>query len=152
MKVHYATALDWFIICSFLYCMASILEFAGVHYFTKVGSGETFGTNDPLEEEEEEFVDDYDGDNDWEDLEDWNNSSLPVSVINSGCPPPPPTPPRRLSARNNLYGLNGSLSDSTESLPVLDKVVSCQKRRITSQHFILLTDEPTLTSHSSWFE
>ena len=36
-KVHYATALDWFIICSFLYCMASILEFAGVHYFTKVG-------------------------------------------------------------------------------------------------------------------
>ena len=36
-KVQYATALDWFIICSFLYCMASILEFAGVHYFTKVG-------------------------------------------------------------------------------------------------------------------
>ena len=35
-QVHYATALDWFIICSFLYCMASILEFAGVHYFTKV--------------------------------------------------------------------------------------------------------------------
>ena len=35
-KVHYATALDWFIICSFLYCLASILEFAGVHYFTKV--------------------------------------------------------------------------------------------------------------------
>ena len=28
-KVHYATALDWFIICSCLYCMASILEFAG---------------------------------------------------------------------------------------------------------------------------
>ena len=36
-QVHYATALDWFIICSFLYCLASILEFAGVHYFTKVG-------------------------------------------------------------------------------------------------------------------
>ena len=35
-KVHYATALDWFIICSFFYCLASILEFAGVHYFTKV--------------------------------------------------------------------------------------------------------------------
>ena len=35
-KVHYATALDWFIIISFLYCLASILEFAGVHYFTKV--------------------------------------------------------------------------------------------------------------------
>ena len=47
-KVHYATALDWFIICSFLYCMASLLEFAGVHYFTKVGSGEVFSI--PLEE------------------------------------------------------------------------------------------------------
>ena len=42
-KVHYATALDWFIICSFLYCMGSLLEFAGVHYFTKVGkTGEYF--------------------------------------------------------------------------------------------------------------
>ena len=41
-KVHYATALDWFIICSFLYCMASILEFAGVHYFTKVSTKHLF--------------------------------------------------------------------------------------------------------------
>ena len=35
-QVHYATALDWYIVCSFLYCMATLLEFAGVHYFTKV--------------------------------------------------------------------------------------------------------------------
>ena len=35
-KVHYATALDWFILCSFAYCIATLLEFAGVHYFTKV--------------------------------------------------------------------------------------------------------------------
>ena len=35
-KVHYATALDWFIICSFGYCIATLLEFAGVRYFTKV--------------------------------------------------------------------------------------------------------------------
>lgn len=35
-KVHYATALDWFLIMSFAYCMATLLEFAGVHYFTKV--------------------------------------------------------------------------------------------------------------------
>ena len=34
--MRYATALDWFIICSFTYCMATLLEFAGVHYFTKV--------------------------------------------------------------------------------------------------------------------
>jgi len=34
-KVHYATALDWFLLMSFAYCMATLLEFAGVHYFTK---------------------------------------------------------------------------------------------------------------------
>ena len=81
-KVHYATALDWFIICSFLYCMGSLLEFAGVHYFTKVdsklpltmtlldlkrfhykvGSGEVFSINEePLEKVKEL--------NDWEDLD-----------------------------------------------------------------------------------
>ena len=35
-KVHYATALDWYIICCFMYCNSTLLEFAGVHYFTKV--------------------------------------------------------------------------------------------------------------------
>lgn len=35
-KVHYATALDWFLLMSFTYCMATLLQFAGVHYFTKV--------------------------------------------------------------------------------------------------------------------
>nr|XP_027221982.1 gamma-aminobutyric acid receptor subunit alpha-1-like [Penaeus vannamei] len=51
-KVHYATALDWFILMSFGYCIATLLQFAGVHFFTKVGSGEI------MAEEEE-----------WEDLE-----------------------------------------------------------------------------------
>jgi len=35
-KVHYATALDWFLLMSFAYTMATLLEFSGVHYFTKV--------------------------------------------------------------------------------------------------------------------
>lgn len=39
-KVRYATALDWFLLMTFFYCIATLLEFAGVHYFTKVGSGE----------------------------------------------------------------------------------------------------------------
>ncbi|GJQ65266.1 hypothetical protein Trydic_g7391 [Trypoxylus dichotomus] len=51
-KVRYATALDWFLLMSFFYCIATLLEFAGVHYFTKVGSGEI-----PIDDEE------------WEDLE-----------------------------------------------------------------------------------
>lgn len=31
---------------SFFYCIATLLEFAGVHYFTKVGSGEIPEFND----------------------------------------------------------------------------------------------------------
>lgn len=35
-KVRHATALDWFLLMSFLYCIATLLQFAAVHYFTKV--------------------------------------------------------------------------------------------------------------------
>ncbi|CAG9768529.1 unnamed protein product [Ceutorhynchus assimilis] len=58
-KVRYATALDWFLLMSFLYCIATLLEFAGVHYFTKVGSGEIPIDEDEWEdfkETEEEFI------------------------------------------------------------------------------------------------
>lgn len=46
-KVRYATALDWFLLSCFFYCIATLLEFAFVHYFTKVGSGEI-----PIDEDE----------------------------------------------------------------------------------------------------
>lgn len=49
-KVRYATALDWFLLMSFFYCIATLLEFAGVHYFTKVGSGEI-----PISDDEDEW-------------------------------------------------------------------------------------------------
>lgn len=52
-KVKYATALDWFLLMSFLYCIATLLEFAGVHYFTKVGSGEIPMSEDEWEDIEE---------------------------------------------------------------------------------------------------
>lgn len=52
-KVKYALALDWFLLMCFFYCIATLLEFAGVHYFTKVGSGEI-----PLDEDEWEDVGD----------------------------------------------------------------------------------------------
>jgi len=84
-KVHYATALDWFIISSFLYCMASILEFAGVHYFTKIGSGEPFG-NDLADEEERPGgieVDDEEDDEEWAEWED-GGTGRPVSAQIAG--------------------------------------------------------------------
>lgn len=73
-KVRYATALDWFLLMSFFYCIATLLEFAGVHYFTKVGSGEI-----PVDEEE------------WEDCVDPDDEVLGTSVAdvlpneNSSC-------------------------------------------------------------------
>ncbi|KAJ6225644.1 hypothetical protein RDWZM_004189 [Blomia tropicalis] len=39
-RVSYATALDWYTIMCFLFVVFTLLEFAGVHYFTKVGTGE----------------------------------------------------------------------------------------------------------------
>ncbi|EZA47794.1 Gamma-aminobutyric acid receptor subunit alpha-4 [Ooceraea biroi] len=49
-KVGYATALDWFLLMSFGYCIATLLEFAGVHYFTKIGSGEVALDDEEWEE------------------------------------------------------------------------------------------------------
>lgn len=56
-KVRYATALDWFLLMSFFYCIATLLEFAGVHFFTKVGSGEIHMMNDDEWEDVAETVD-----------------------------------------------------------------------------------------------
>ena len=37
-KVSYATAMDWFLFASFAFVIATLLEFAGVHFFTKVST------------------------------------------------------------------------------------------------------------------
>ncbi|RZF33208.1 hypothetical protein LSTR_LSTR009753 [Laodelphax striatellus] len=66
-KVKYATALDWFLLMSFFYCIATLLEFAGVHYFTKVGSGEI-----PIDEDE------------WEDLDTTNQEVIGVTASDLG--------------------------------------------------------------------
>ena len=39
-KVSYATSLDWFVLLCFGFVIASVLEFAGVHYFTKLDYGD----------------------------------------------------------------------------------------------------------------
>ncbi|XP_065580667.1 gamma-aminobutyric acid receptor alpha-like isoform X2 [Artemia franciscana] len=48
-KVHYATALDWYLLMSFGYCMCTLLECAGVHFFTKIGGGEGLLEDDSLD-------------------------------------------------------------------------------------------------------
>ena len=51
-KVSYATALDYFIIMCYVFVTATLLEFAGVHYFTKIGSGEILYDTDSSEQED----------------------------------------------------------------------------------------------------
>lgn len=53
-RVSYSTALDWFVAMCFAFILATIIEFAGVHYFTKHGSGELHLMLESDEEEEEE--------------------------------------------------------------------------------------------------
>ena len=56
-KVSYSTALDYFVAISFVFVLATVIQFAGVHYFTKHGSGEELPDSD--EEEEEEDVEQH---------------------------------------------------------------------------------------------
>lgn len=72
-KVRYATALDWFLLMSFFYCIATLLEFAGVHYFTKVGSGEIPVSDDEDEWESVEEIEEIGGH--------LNNSLTPQKLI-----------------------------------------------------------------------
>ena len=52
-KVSYSTALDYFVGACFTFVFASIIQFSGVHYFTKHGSGEII--HDPDSDEDDEF-------------------------------------------------------------------------------------------------
>ncbi|XP_064637702.1 gamma-aminobutyric acid receptor alpha-like isoform X2 [Lineus longissimus] len=52
-KVSYSTAIDWYLATCFAFVLATIIQFAGVHYFTKHGSGELHLMLLDDEEEEE---------------------------------------------------------------------------------------------------
>ncbi|NP_001071290.1 cys-loop ligand-gated ion channel subunit 8916 [Apis mellifera] len=105
-KVRYATALDWFLLMSFGYCIATLLEFAGVHYFTKVGSGEI-----PLEEEE------------WENENESDYQDAFCNIVS--CSPQTVHPEtiidvsrRRSSLICDVYGVNESVSYERGSMTV----------------------------------
>ena len=49
-KVSYSTALDYYVGGSFTFVLATIIQFAGVHYFTKHGSGEINHDSDSEDE------------------------------------------------------------------------------------------------------
>ena len=114
-KVQYATALDWFIICSFLYCMATILEFAGVHYFTKVGSGEVFSI--PLEENS------HPG-RQWQEAEEAEFSSTRSPSITKDI--------TAISALNHVYNVKDfsfALEQQNRTCPAHNSIASLRKVR-----------------------
>ena len=55
-KVSYSTALDYFLGMCFAFVLASIIQFSGVHFFTKQGSGEVFPDSDEEDEETEQVL------------------------------------------------------------------------------------------------
>ncbi|XP_022258400.1 gamma-aminobutyric acid receptor alpha-like [Limulus polyphemus] len=53
-RVSYCTALDYYVALCFFFVFATIAEFAVVHYYTKVGSGECFVQRYPVLESNED--------------------------------------------------------------------------------------------------
>jgi hypothetical protein len=113
----------------------------------QVGSGESYGNDDAISDDAEYDEDnEEEEDDEWEDMEDWKTDTATqsnwagISTSNRWnthptCPPlpkltsnhinhRPSTPPiflhnhNCISSYNNAYGLNGSLSESSESVPI----------------------------------
>jgi len=63
-KVSYSTALDYFVAVCFAFVLATILQFAGVHFFTKHGSGEVYiipeSSSDDDDDDDDDDVHDED--------------------------------------------------------------------------------------------
>ncbi|XP_076624059.1 gamma-aminobutyric acid receptor subunit alpha-2 isoform X2 [Colletes latitarsis] len=118
-KVRYATALDWFLLMSFGYCIATLLEFAGVHYFTKVGSGEI-----PLDEE------------DWDNRSDASYQDGICSIVScsSHLVHPESTtdvPRERSSLICDVYSLNESVTYGQGCISVSSKPSTMERQTQT---------------------
>ncbi|KAK9870325.1 hypothetical protein WA026_006411 [Henosepilachna vigintioctopunctata] len=133
-KVRYATALDWFLLMSFFYCIATLLEFAGVHYFTKVGSGEIPMNEEDWEDYELEEI--IGGDNDVPDHIVANCTLSPKRRRSSLiCPirndPNSPFSSRRTSVSVQLprfVGLSAEKTTQTEfKIPTWKQLIYCLK-------------------------
>ncbi|CAH1958831.1 unnamed protein product [Acanthoscelides obtectus] len=114
-KVRYATALDWFLLMSFFYCIATLLEFAGVHYFTKVGSGEI-----PVDED------------DWDDCNATEEETKDVADFVDGSTKTDNTKRRRSSLICPIYNNSTILYESRKtSLTSNPQVPSTSTVRVT---------------------
>ncbi len=67
-KVSYSTALDYFVAVNFVFVLATVIQFAGVHFFTKHGFGE-------------EMPGHYDHDSDYDDEVDQSEYTERVNIL-----------------------------------------------------------------------
>ncbi|XP_045126054.1 gamma-aminobutyric acid receptor subunit alpha-5-like [Portunus trituberculatus] len=130
-KVSYSTALDLFVWLSYGFIFATIIEFAFVHLFTKVGSGEVYEWESS--EDEDNNNDDNDGEeaDDSDALEDEQTTvartimllkakgkrTCVSSEINNAAGYPYPCPSSPLSLSPTLPTSNSSNSNSSSNRP-----------------------------------
>lgn len=95
---------------SFFYCIATLLEFAGVHYFTKVGSGEINA-----------LIDD-----EWEDVGETIEHAGTVHVNND-----------MISSQNQLLGSQSSSARKRNSIicPIYNVNITEMLAQISSKYF-----------------
>lgn len=84
-KVSYSTALDYFVGICFGFVLASVLQFASVHFFTKHDSGEIPVHSDSEEDDEDDYINENYNDNGWEyveeDIDNKNNMQVIACLI-----------------------------------------------------------------------
>ena len=81
-KVSYSTALDYFVGVCFAFVLAAIIQFAGVHFFTKHGSGEVYIVPGESSDEED---DDEDGEEETEEDDHAKANFIRVSMSITCC-------------------------------------------------------------------
>lgn len=112
-KVPYPTALDYFIFLSFGFIFATIVQFAVVHYYTKVGFGEVYF----------EFVN--------SDETKARRATVPGTPMRNSTPLPPPPPPpithygRQQGKGREIYSIDMQLTARREEVRVQLQNDSC---------------------------
>ncbi|XP_066937073.1 gamma-aminobutyric acid receptor alpha-like isoform X1 [Macrobrachium rosenbergii] len=114
-KVSYSTALDLFVWLSYGFIFATIIEFAFVHIFTKVGSGEVYlsessseADSDEEQDEEDEDEADEDGEGvDGEEDEDDEPQTEPIGACTVAS----------LTAHHSCHNQGGPNGVGSDSLP-----------------------------------
>ncbi|KAK3853797.1 hypothetical protein Pcinc_039679 [Petrolisthes cinctipes] len=145
-KVSYSTALDLFVWISYGFIFATIIEFAFVHLFTKVGSGEVYlseacseaGSEDEGDDDREQQIGEYDD----EDEEEEEPDTEPIAACTVMHLAARERQNYDLSEPNNLINLGKCAIHSTARAPYLSPPWSSRVPTAAAA--------PTTTTTVSW--